>query len=181
MRRQMEMVDASLAELDEALDALAIDPTFEAFSTFCATNGVDLTIVSDGVDYFIRRILQRCGLEHLPLQANHLMPLGERRYTLAHPYRVQDCAAGAGTCKCASAGAERGSSRTVLIGDGRSDFCVAHEADIVFAKKGLLRYTKEQGIPSHEFSDFAEIQAILEQFVTICSSEAPAAQTGSIA
>ncbi len=178
MRRQMEYVDANLAELDAALDELEIDPTFPEFYEFCVLNGIELVIVSDGVDYFIRRILKRVGLQHLPVRANSLVQLGERRFSLAHPHKVQDCAAGAGTCKCACAAAERDSSRTILIGDGRSDFCVSHEANIVFAKKSLLRYTQEQGIPSYEYSDFTEIQAVIEQLLPARREEAPATRAG---
>src|SRR5262249_43067593 len=83
MRRQMEYVDANFAELDAALDELEIDPTFPSFHQFCVLNDIELVIVSDGVDYFIRRILQRVGLQHLPLRANSLLQLDERRFSLA--------------------------------------------------------------------------------------------------
>jgi 2-hydroxy-3-keto-5-methylthiopentenyl-1-phosphate phosphatase len=161
MRRQMELIDASLPELDDALDALEIDPAFPAFNQFCIAHNIELIVVSDGVDYFIRRILQRAGLR-LPIRANRLIHRGRRSFSLAHPHKVQDCASGAGTCKCARAAAEGVSYRTILIGDGRSDFCVAHEADVVFAKKSLLRYTQEQGIPALEYSTFADVQFLFE-------------------
>jgi 2,3-diketo-5-methylthio-1-phosphopentane phosphatase len=167
MRRQMELVDASLSELDEALDEIEIDPTFPAFNSFCADHGIELLVVSDGVDYFIRRILQRAGLHGLPIRANRLIQRGKRRFSLGHPHRVTDCASGAGTCKCARAAAESFPYRTVLIGDGRSDFCVSHETDIVFAKKSLLRYTKEQGIAAFEYVTFADVQAAFETLLPV--------------
>src|SRR5271166_905109 len=98
MRRQIELMDASLPELDEALDQIEIDPTFPAFTAFCASAGIGLTVVSDGVDYFIRRILNNSGLGHLPVRANRLIRLGERKFTLGHPYSVEGCESG--TCKC---------------------------------------------------------------------------------
>lgn len=161
MRRQMELVDASLAELDEALDKVEIDPTFPAFYSFCAEHCIELTVLSDGVNYFIHRILKKASLKGLTVQANRLIQRGERSFSLGHPHRVKDCAAGAGTCKCARA-AGGAFEKTVLIGDGRSDFCVAHEADIVFAKKSLLAYAREQGIAAHQFDDFADVQAVIE-------------------
>lgn len=165
MRLQMELVHASLPELDSMLDSLEIDPTFPAFSEFCSQNGIQLTILSDGVDYFIRRILRRFQLHHLPIRANRLVKLGERRFSLDHPFSVKDCASGAGTCKCAATALGATLLETVMIGDGRSDFCVAQEADIVFAKKNLLSYTREQGIPSVAFSNFSDIRAHLEPLV----------------
>jgi 2-hydroxy-3-keto-5-methylthiopentenyl-1-phosphate phosphatase len=167
MRRQMELIDASLAELDEALDGLEIDPTFPAFHAFCQARGIELVVVSDGVDYFIRRILQRSGLSKLSICANRFIQRGQRRFSLGHPHRVQDCASGAGTCKCARAAEGSASCRTILIGDGRSDFCVAHEADIVFAKKSLLRYVRERNIPAFEYTSFADVEAALNAILPV--------------
>jgi len=163
MRRQVELMDVSLPELDEALDALEIDPTFPAFTQYCKAAGIELTIVSDGVGYFIRRMLRNAGLPRLPVRANRLVQRGPRRYSLAHPHSVSGCTSKAGTCKCAGAEAGCTGRQTVLIGDGRSDFCVSHKADIVFAKKSLLGYAREQGIEAFEYSDFAGVQAVLER------------------
>ncbi len=165
MRRQMELVDASITELNEELDGLEIDPSFSNFARFCAVNGFELVIVSDGVDYFIRRILKRVGLANLPIRANQLLRTGERTFSLAHPFSVKDCASGAGNCKCACEASAAPSKLTVLIGDGRSDFCVAQEADVVFAKKSLLRHAREQGIPAMEFSTFHDVEAMIERLV----------------
>jgi 2,3-diketo-5-methylthio-1-phosphopentane phosphatase len=164
MRRQMELVDASLPELDALLDEVDIDPSFPEFAEFCATNAIGLIVLSDGVDYFIRRILSRFRLGHLLVRANRYVQRGARQHSLTHPYSLKDCASGAGTCKCACA-YEKAPARSILIGDGRSDFCLAHEADLVFAKKKLLSYTRSQGIPSTAFSSFAEITAAMESAV----------------
>lgn len=167
MRRQIELVDASLPELDAALDAIAFDPAFPAFCKFCDCKGIEISVVSDGVDYFIRRILRRAGLSRLKVYANRMIKKGERQFSLAHPHKLRDCEAG--TCKCARASNHSG--RTVLIGDGRSDFCVSQKADIVFAKRRLLAYTKEQGIPAFEFATFADVQAVLQ---TLLAAPKPA-------
>src|SRR5262249_47223827 len=55
MRRQIELMDASAEELDKELDGLQIDPISPAFVRFCDAAKIELTVVSDGVDYFIRR------------------------------------------------------------------------------------------------------------------------------
>jgi 2-hydroxy-3-keto-5-methylthiopentenyl-1-phosphate phosphatase len=162
MRRQIELMDVSAEELDEALDELEIDPTFPAFVQFCDAAKIELEVVSDGVDYFIRRILKYAALTHLPVRANHLIRRGARRYSLSHPYQAEDCATRAGTCKCTHAPTGRVPGYTILIGDGRSDFCVSHKADAVFAKKSLLRYTEEHRIAAFEYSTFADVQAVLE-------------------
>jgi 2-hydroxy-3-keto-5-methylthiopentenyl-1-phosphate phosphatase len=177
MRRQIELMDVSAAELDEALDGLEIDPTFTGFVRFCDAAKIELSIISDGVDYFIRRILENAGLAYLPVRANQLIPRGLRRYTLAHPHQRQDCETGAGTCKCAQAGAGGGSDYTILIGDGRSDFCLSHRAGAVFAKKGLLNYTAGHGIPALEYSSFADVQTVLEGLLRPCQPGRSTANT----
>jgi 2-hydroxy-3-keto-5-methylthiopentenyl-1-phosphate phosphatase len=164
MRRQVELMDVSLRELDAALDEIEIDPTFPAFTEFCASSGIGLTVVSDGVDYFIRRVLAKAGLGHLPIRANNLIQLGERKFTLGHPYSSGDCESGAGTCKCRRAATEHAGFRTVLIGDGTSDFCVSQKADFVFAKKSLLKYTRSRGIAAFEYRTFADVQAVFERW-----------------
>ncbi|MGO9462076.1 MAG: haloacid dehalogenase-like hydrolase [Rhodomicrobium sp.] len=170
-----------LSKLDEAVDALEIDPTFPAFTQFCSAAGIELIVVSDGVDYFIRRMLQRAGLGRLPVRANRLIHRGQRRYSLGHPHRVQGCASAAGTCKCTRAAAECSGHRTVLIGDGRSDFCVSHKADIVFAKKSLLGYTQPKGIKALEYSNFDEVRAALETLLPLRRHQAAFANAGLIA
>jgi 2,3-diketo-5-methylthio-1-phosphopentane phosphatase len=178
MRRQIELMDASAAELDEALDGLGIDPTFPAFVRFCEAAKIELSVVSDGVDYFIRRILKNAGLAYLPVRANQLIARGPRRYSLGHPHQRQDCETGAGTCKCAHAGAGCESRYTILIGDGRSDFCVSHKADAVFAKKRLLDYTAAQGIAAFEYATFADVQAVLESLLRSRQQGRSAANAG---
>lgn len=178
MRSQIELMDASMPELDEALDAIEIDPTFPGFVEYCDAAGIGLVVVSDGIDYFIQRILQRAGLSRLPVRANRLIQRGQRRYSLVHPHRVQSCASGAGTCKCTRAAAECAANRTVLIGDGRSDFCVSHQADIVFAKKSLLAYTQQQAIEAFEYADFRGVQAVLENLSRVRRQKGAFASAG---
>ena len=45
----------------------------------------------------------------------------------------------------------------IYIGDGRSDFCVAGRADLVFAKDKLADYCSDKNIPFIAFDDFADL------------------------
>ncbi len=53
----------------------------------------------------------------------------------------------------------------VYAGDGLSDRCAVRYADVVFAKKSLVKYCQEQNISYFEFSTFREIQERLESLV----------------
>src|SRR5882672_12275419 len=60
------------------LDAEQIDDTFEPFVRYCREAGFDCTILSDGMDYYIGRILERYGLGDVRFYANslELVPAG---------------------------------------------------------------------------------------------------------
>lgn len=157
MRRQIALIKASRRELDEILDTVAIDPGFLTFRDYCRVNGLPLTVVSDGVDYFIRHVLRRNGITDLPVVAN-LLRYGTadclEAYTLAPAPNSTGCLSGSGVCKCRIVS---GTEPQVYIGDGRSDFCVAGRADLVFAKSKLADYCRDNNIPFIAFDDFIDL------------------------
>ncbi|MGM4914116.1 MtnX-like HAD-IB family phosphatase [Rhizobium sp. 768_B6_N1_8] len=160
MRRQIQLLQAKHEDIDAFLDTIEIDSAFGAFKAFCEENGLSLTIVSDGVDHFIRRVLARHGLEDIQIIANKLISRPHActmpDFDLGFPFKSAACAAGAGVCKCAQV---RPSGNHIYIGDGRSDFCVSHEAQLVFAKAKLAEYCRANCLPFIPYSGFAEIQA----------------------
>ena len=50
----------------------------------------------------------------------------------------------------------------VYVGDGISDRCPVRYADIVFAKKGLIKYCQEQNVTYHEYRHFGDVQQRLD-------------------
>jgi 2,3-diketo-5-methylthio-1-phosphopentane phosphatase len=163
MRGQVALIGDDDAALDAVLDSVELTEGFVSFAAWCQTNAVPLTVVSDGVDYFIARILGRHGLGHLPVIANRLAGEATAR-RLEQPWSRAGCAAGSGVCKCqAAARAEGGEDVPLLvfIGDGRSDFCVSGRADLLFARDALADYARSRAMPHHEFSDFHTITATL--------------------
>jgi 2,3-diketo-5-methylthio-1-phosphopentane phosphatase len=149
MQQQIACLDASKEELDEAIDAIDVDGAFAAFVDAIIAHGWELSIVSDGLDYAIRRILQRHRLPALPFYANHLVQTGARTWKLDSPYAADTtCYSASGLCKCAFAHRARAAGNKVLmIGDGRSDFCVAGNVDFVFAKNNLITYCVDKCLP----------------------------------
>jgi 2,3-diketo-5-methylthio-1-phosphopentane phosphatase len=160
MQQQVALIRASGPDLDAFLDSLDIDPGFAPFAAACEKAGIPLTIVSDGVDYFIRRILKRNELDHTPVIANALSKSGRDQWRLSAAKESQHCAAGSGVCKC-DVLARDSSSPTIYIGDGRSDFCVAEEAGRIFAKTALAAHCQDKGIAFTAFQSFSDISAAL--------------------
>ncbi len=162
MRRQIALLRAPDRELNEVLDGVEIDPGFGAFVAWCEARRIPLTIVSDGVDYFIHRVLARHGLQHLPVVTNMLAGDERAGRRLEPMGRDDECCARAGVCKCAVlASCSGGSASTVFVGDGRSDFCVAAEADLLFAKGALARFAHRNGIEFQPFASFHDVQRAL--------------------
>jgi len=157
MQQQIACLDASKEELDESIDAIGVDEDFAAFVDAIATRGWELTIVSDGLDYAIRRILRRHHLPALSYYANRLVQVGVRSWKLDSPYADTACSSASGMCKCAFACRARAvGSKVLMIGDGRSDFCVAGSADLVFAKGSLITHCFDKCLPHVSISGFSD-------------------------
>src|SRR5258706_7657716 len=88
------IVDADA--LDAFLDSREIDQTFVTFVAFCRDRDLDLTIVSDGMDYYIKRILDRHSLGDVKFYSNHLecIPvngMAQVRFEPSFPYTDEVC------------------------------------------------------------------------------------------
>ncbi len=167
MRRQIELLNVSPRELDAFLETVEIDPAFPAFVEFCRKEQLPLTVISDGLDRSIASALGRYGVS-VPVIANRLEWAGGNNWRLAFPYSDAACRASSGNCKCRTMAAE--SDYRVLIGDGRSDFCAAEEANMVFAKSKLKTYCESKALPYVPFHNFAELPELLSEWHATCES-----------
>jgi 2,3-diketo-5-methylthio-1-phosphopentane phosphatase len=157
LARQASLMQATPSELDAAVDTLDIDPGFKSFLRMCRERGVSATVVSDGFDRVIERVLHRHGVI-IPYIANRLEQVGRDGWRVSFPNVRDDCRVLAGHCKCSSARRDgRGRGLKVVVGDGRSDFCLSGEADLVFAKSKLLELCRSNGTPHVTFEDFFDV------------------------
>ena len=166
MERQVRMINAPPSSLDAFLATVPLTEGFSTFIDFCRSGGLKILIVSDGMDYAIKRILAQNGLGHIPVIANRLRFVGERGYRLDFPYGSPGCKSG--VCKCDVAKA--GGGKVLLIGDGHSDICLAGMAAFVLAKRGksLHRHCEENDIPHTAYDDFFDV---LNFFTAVSSPE----------
>ena len=157
--------------LDAFLDRQEIDPSFIEFVTFARSRGIECFIVSDGMDYYISRILQRHGAGDVQFFANSLslVPVdGSSRVRLSpsFPFRDEVC----DRCACC----KRNHMLTlsgdddviVYIGEGYSDRCPVRYADAVFAKDDLLKYCQQENISFFEYASFADVTVRLESLLS---------------
>jgi len=173
MIRQIDLLRIGPEALNAFVESVEIDPAFPDFVQLCHTLGVPVTVVSDGLDLTITGTLSRFGLD-LAILANRLESRGGERWKLSFPHAREDCRTLSGHCKCRSFGHER---LRILIGDGRSDFCGADEADMVFAKDRLRAYCREKALPHVPFSNFAELAPVFSRWVAAARLDLPARLT----
>jgi len=175
MRGQIALLDASRADMDNCLDSVEIDPDFSAFVDLAAARGIAVRVISDGLDYAIHRILARYGIDTLPVAANHLEQVSERSWQLRFPHARSSCKQASGNCKCAQMQQPHvRRARIIFVGDGSSDFCASHVADVVLAKDRLIDYCAAQGIEYLPIHNFADALQLLPGILDNPPAEAPA-------
>jgi 2,3-diketo-5-methylthio-1-phosphopentane phosphatase len=162
LSEQTALIRATPKEIDSLIDEIEIDPGFDEFMQTCNRLNVGVTIVSDGYRRSIERVLNRAGRE-LPSRSGVLEYRGRRRWKLTSPVARADCSSNSNTCKCMVASESK--IPTSLVGDGRSDFCVASEVDFVLAKGSLARYCAQNKIDYRSFGDLAGAAKLLAKYL----------------
>jgi len=150
-------------EIDDFLSQVKIDDYFIDFYKFIKKEKIDFYIISDGLDYFIKTILEANGIEDAIFYANHL-EFKNGKFALSFPNQNPRCKRNSGTCKCKIAQQYTQSGcETIYIGDGLSDCCVSDNIDIIFAKDDLLKYCKTNYKKNYiEFRNFKDVKRALE-------------------
>ena len=161
MVQQIPLIRGGWGAIEAQLAQVELDPTFPAFAFWCKEQRVPLWIVSDGLDRVISTVFARAHVTVDRVWANHLEESSLGELSISFPHSSVDGACCAGLCKCQVIGHGAAEALRVVIGDGRSDWCWAAHADVVFAKSQLLTHCRAQGVPCAKFSDFNEIQQAL--------------------
>lgn len=134
-----------------------IDPSFPVFYQYCREKGIDIEIISDGLDFYIKKILEIHHLSEIPFYANGTHFREGGGIDVSFPHSSEECGL-CGTCKKKLVQTHQKEYNSIFfIGNGLSDRCAAQEADFVFAKDSLYPYCIKKDIPCHFFKDFQEI------------------------
>ncbi len=125
---------------------------------------VPTMIVSGGLDFYIRPILEREGID-LEFRSDTAHRGEDGRIRVTHPYGHAECRR-CGICKAQLVHPpEVADPRTVFIGDGSTDRFAAEVADLVFARGRLLAYCREHGIRSYPFEGFTPVTRRLRRWL----------------
>jgi 2,3-diketo-5-methylthio-1-phosphopentane phosphatase/HAD superfamily hydrolase (TIGR01509 family) len=140
-----------------------IDPDFPSFYRYCREKGIDVKIVSDGLDFYIKTILEIHHLEDIPYYANEGHFSKEEGMDIVFPHFNEECGL-CGTCKKRLVQTHRKDYDFILfVGNGISDRCGAREADFVFAKDSLYTYCIDQDVACHFYQGFQDVLSDLKK------------------
>lgn len=162
---EAEMVTATPEEIFEYIDRFEIDDYFTGFKAVCREYRFPLTVLSDGLDIYIKRLFDKYNLSDLKFYANHA-ELVNNSIEIQFNHTNQQCQS-CGICKGEVIRDFRISQddelQIIFIGDGYSDVCATKEADILFAKKDLKKYCDANKISYNSYNNFNDILIILKQ------------------
>ena len=157
LARECALVDVDEERLAAFVRRHHLDPAFGPFVAAARAAGDEVTIASDGLLLYIRRLLDAHGLSHVTARSNDARFAGGRLEPRFGTPPGEGCGA-CGTCKGAVIGAlAPGFARVVFVGDGLSDRCAAPRADVVYAKDDLMTYCVAQGIAARPFVTFEDV------------------------
>ena len=147
--------------LEHILAIERLDPFFPEFCSLGRDKGIDIKIVSDGLDFYIDAILDKHKLRGIEYYSNSAVFGKDDSFSIKFPSMNEFCAR-CGTCKSKILNSYRLIYDDIIyIGDGYSDFCPSRYADVVFAKTILYQRCESEGTPCMLFKDFSEINNYL--------------------
>ena len=148
-------------EFDDFLSGIKIDPGFIVFENYCRDNQIDIFVLSDGLDYYIDKVLAQNELSHLKVYSNKLEFDADNNLVPSFPYTDEECDQCANCKRNHILNNSSDEDYTIYIGDGYSDTCPAQYTDYIFAKNSLLKYCEKERISYYPFNDFTDV---LERF-----------------
>ncbi len=144
---------------EDFIHSVEIDESFLEFYEISKSKNKEIIVLSDGFDYFIKTILENNGINNIKIFSNHLESFekdGVMAFNISFPNFLKSCKIGAGTCKCKMA--QSFSNDYIYIGDGLSDRCIAKTAKLLFAKKDLEKFCKNENIKYIPYQTFDDIK-----------------------
>ena len=142
-------------KLDEFINKMYVDPTFNNLIDYCNERKTELYILSDGFDYYVDKILEKNNIKGIKTFSNHLEV--RDRLIPDFPYYDEACFSSSNCKRNHIINNSSDDDFTVFIGDGNSDKDAVEYCDFVFAKNDLLRYCEIERITFFPFKDFNDV------------------------
>jgi len=161
IENSFKCISASKEEMENALASVRLVSGFLDFYNFCHSNSLDLIIVSDGLEWAIRFVLERSDVRDIGIMSNQIYfrpdgfrfkfpyfdpeypKIGVRKLNIVNRFKLQE-------------------KKVILIGDGKTDIEAAQAADYVFANNSLIDFCRNKNVPFFPFKNFHDILGTLE-------------------
>jgi 2,3-diketo-5-methylthio-1-phosphopentane phosphatase len=146
--------------------ARRLDPYFKDFHDFARQRGMEVVVLSDGLDYYIEQMLVRNGLGGVEFYANRMRHQGTS-LRVEFPWHNLLACTDCGCCKTHHLFRYRNQGYYIVyVGNGLSDRCPCESADLVFAKGELLEHCRAKNIACVEFRNFRDVEReVLQRLV----------------
>lgn len=161
---QFATMRAPISELTRwALERARIRPGARDFLRWCAARGIPVTVASNGVDFYIRPVLEAHGLMVPDLVCGHAAAAGAGIAVSYDHLWDQEYPDERDQKRLAVARLRARGLRVVYIGDGLPDYPAAVTADVIFARYHLLERCRAHGTPCHSYENFWDILAACQK------------------
>ena len=146
----------AVQDVEEFLDTQSLAPGFAGFLSLLEELELAPTILSEGFDFYIDRILKKNDLGHIKRITN------KAAYTDVH-LTPEFPFAGLGCGECSNCKGHHirtlrpADFSAVFIGDGHSDLHASVSADILFAKSHLAEILTQKGEHFIPYGDFEDV------------------------
>ncbi|WP_332692480.1 2-hydroxy-3-keto-5-methylthiopentenyl-1-phosphate phosphatase [Halalkalibacter lacteus] len=153
------------AELKEEMTTFILNDAkiregFGEFVSYTKRNGLDLVVVSGGMDFFVHPLLKGYNL---PVYCNEAK-FNEEKIRVEWPHTCDEqCSNECGCCKPSILREIGEGHYKIVIGDSITDLQAAKQADLVIARDFLQQKCEELNLPYQSFETFHDVIRILEQ------------------
>ena len=144
-------------ELDSFIDELGVDPTFLNFEKFCKDNQIEMIVLSDGFDYYIKRVFSKAHLTEINYYSNKLAVNKEGKLKAEYPHYDAGYPTSANCKRNHIINHSSDDDYTIYIGDGNSDKDAAQYCDFIFAKNDLLKFCSKEKVSFYPFNNFDDV------------------------
>ena len=160
--RAFNMVKQDRAVLEKLVrEEARLRPGLNELVEHCHANNIGMTVVSNGLDFYIKTLLAHNGFGHIRISASRTVftPGGlDARYFDPDNREISNEFKACYTQRFIADG-----YRVLYAGNGPSDIPASRLADHTFATESLLDYYRRENLPHTPFTNLHDIVAGLKQ------------------
>lgn len=150
---------------DDFINQIEIDDYFVEFYHFSKSHNIDILVLSDGLDYYIKKFFNKYSLTDIRFFSNEFSLSSDNKIIPEFRFTDEECDACANCKRNHIIENSSDEDITVYIGDGYSDTCPAQYVDYLFAKNSLLKFCEKNRISYFPFTNFSDVQNRLTELL----------------